>query len=239
MKNSFVLIALSLSILILGASGCHSKPDADAVLNSHIIIPDSVKYLALGDSYTIGQSVSLSQNFPHQLLDSLKLRGIATKSLETIARTGWTTSELKDAINQSGPANDYDLVTLLIGVNNQFRGYDIDIFTKEFEELLLQSIQFAAKDASHVFVLSIPDYGCTPFGVSRKDQIGKDIDNYNAIALQICTKYKVEFFDITPISRKALTQKNLIAPDSLHPSEIMYSEWVKLISSDIAQKLKH
>lgn len=239
MKISFISVLAFLSIFLLSASGCHSKSDNDAVLNSHTTTYDSVKYLALGDSYTIGQSVSLNKNFPHQLVNSLKLHGVMVGDPETIARTGWTTSELQSAITQYNPSSNYDLVTLLIGVNNQYRGYEIDVYKTEFEELLLQAIQFAGKDTSHVFVLSIPDYGCTPFGASRKEQIGQEIDHYNAIAAQICLKYKVKFFNITPISRKAQTQKNLIAPDNLHPSEIMYTEWVKLITSDIAQKLKH
>ena len=237
MKNSFISFAVS--ILVLVASGCNSKSNTDAVLNSTTTTKSPMKYLALGDSYTIGQSVDLNQNFPHQLVDSLKLQGISIDNLETIARTGWTTDNLQNAITQANPQGPYDLVTLLIGVNNQYRGYDTSAYVKEFEELLQQSIKFAGNNISHVFVLSIPDYGCTPFGASNKEKIGKEIDLYNAIALKICAKYKVQFFDITPISRQASNHPELVASDGLHPSALMYSQWIKLIYKDIAKKVKH
>lgn len=238
---------LSLAIIVFtGLSVCSQLQCRNSSNISAIqpIVSDSqslkpMKYLALGDSYTIGESVNIHQNYPNQLRDSLVAHGLLMNPVEIIATTGWTTNDLQNAIHANKPFVKFDLVTLLIGVNNQYRGYNIDIYKKEFEELLIQAIDFADGDTNHVFVLSIPDYGYTPFGASNKSKISIDIDKYNEIAKEICAQNAIPFFDITPISRRAEVQPDLIANDGLHPSGIMYTEWVKLIQKDIYLKISH
>jgi lysophospholipase L1-like esterase len=167
--------------------------------------------LALGDSYTIGESVLPSENFPSQTAQLLKKEGFDFKSPEIIAKTGWTTDELQDAINKQDIQYSFDFVTLLIGVNNQYRGRTIENYKPEFENLLNQAIRFAGNDASHVFVLSIPDWEVTPFAQGRDGkQIAKEIDAYNAANKSIAEKYKVHYIDITPGTREAATDVSLL-----------------------------
>ncbi|MEQ8240521.1 MAG: SGNH/GDSL hydrolase family protein [Cyclobacteriaceae bacterium] len=191
---------------------------------------DTIKYLALGDSYTIGQNVTQEMRWPVQLLNRLENDSLifSDQSPKIIARTGWTTAELQAAITDQQPTDDFDLVSLLIGVNNQYRGYDISIYKKEFESLLKQSIDFAQGDASKVFVVSIPDWGAMPFAEGRdREKIAKEIDEYNAINLSLSNQYKVTYFNITPISRRAANDNDLVASDGLHPSGEMYRLWVE------------
>lgn len=195
---------------------------------------NSYTYLALGDSYTIGESVKEEERFPLILANRLKKKSINMAAPHIIARTGWTTDELLSAISQQAPPNTFDLVSLLIGVNNQYRNYDINTYYKEFEDLLKIAIQKAKDNARHVFVISIPDYGVTPFAKHRNtDKIAKEIDDYNRIASNITQKYAVKYFDITPISRKAKQDLSLIAEDGLHPSGKMYEAWVNLIFDEV------
>ena len=184
-------------------------------------------YLALGDSYTIAESSNLIDSYPHQLKNQLK----KIDSVNIIAKTGWTTGELIDTLKSLNINNKYDYVSLLIGVNNQYREYDISIFEKEFEYLLNLAIQYA-NDRSKVFVISIPDYGVTPFGFKNRDKIYKEIDQYNLIKRKIVEKYNIRFYDVTDISREAKEKKYLIAEDSLHPSREMYSLWIDRILND-------
>ncbi|MEP2025942.1 MAG: SGNH/GDSL hydrolase family protein [Reichenbachiella sp.] len=185
------------------------------------------KYLALGDSYTIGEAVAADERWPHILQGRLVGDGIKVELPKIIATTGWTTDELQAAIDKENPAKNYDLVSLLIGVNNQYRGYPIDQYKKEFESLLQQAIAFAKGKSERTFVLSIPDYGVTPFAASKDPaKIAKELDQYNAIAKAICEKYQVAFVDITPGSRRAASEPSLVAEDGLHPSGKMYKEWV-------------
>ena len=184
-------------------------------------------YLALGDSYTIAESLNLIDSYPHQLKNQLK----KIDSVNIIAKTGWTTGELIDTLKSLDINNKYDYVSLLIGVNNQYREYDISIFEEEFEYLLNLAIQYA-NDRSKVFVISIPDYGVTPFGFKNRDKIYKEIDQYNLIKRKIVEKYNIRFYDVTDISREAKEKKYLIAEDSLHPSREMYSLWVDRILND-------
>lgn len=185
------------------------------------------KYLALGDSYTIGEAVAADERWPHILQGRLVGDGIKVELPKIIATTGWTTDELQAAIDKENPAKNYDLVSLLIGVNNQYRGYPIDQYKKEFESLLQQAIVFAKDRADRTFVLSIPDYGVTPFAAEKDPpKIARELDEYNAIAKNICDKYRVAFVDITPGSRRAVNEPALVAEDGLHPSGKMYKEWV-------------
>lgn len=195
-------------------------------------------YLALGDSYTIGESVNQNERFPSQLISALKNRGVMFDDPAIIAQTGWTTGELISAIKNEDIKETFDLVTLLIGVNNQYRHYPKETYRKEFKQLLKTAIDFAGKKKQHVYVISIPDWGVTPYadGENRK-KIAADIDSFNRIAREETEKMAVKWIDITPISRKAEQEKNLLAADGLHPSANMYTLWVdKLITLIINTK---
>jgi lysophospholipase L1-like esterase len=187
-------------------------------------------YLALGDSYTIGEAVSAAESFPYQLKDTLVKQGHPVESIQMIAQTGWTTDELQSAIDVATLSPPYDLVTLLIGVNNQYRGYSVQNYRVEFEQLLHQAIVFAGADTERVRVLSIPDWGVTPFAQKEgrvADKVAKEIDGFNAAAQEISERLAVIFIDNTPHSRLAATDATLLAPDGLHPSGKMYAHWVQ------------
>jgi lysophospholipase L1-like esterase len=187
-------------------------------------------YLALGDSYTIGEAVSAAESFPYQLKEVLVKQGHPVESIQIIAQTGWTTDELQSAIDVATLSTPYDLVTLLIGVNNQYRGYSVANYRVEFEQLLRQAIAFAGADAERVRVLSIPDWGATPFAQKEgrvAEQVAKEIDAFNAAAQEISENLGVVFINITPHSRLAATDLSLLAPDGLHPSGKMYAHWVQ------------
>ena len=191
-------------------------------------------YLALGDSYTIGESLPLKDNFPHQTVDLLRKKGISINDPEIVAKTGWTTDELMDAIAKRTLQSSYDFVSLLIGVNNQYRGRDITIYQKEFEQLLQQAIQFAGGKQHHVFVLSIPDWGATPFA-EGKDQakITREIDLFNASNQKITKQYNVHYIEITAGTREAKKDLSLVAEDKLHPSKKEYAKWAEKLSQAI------
>lgn len=197
---------------------------------------DSTTYLALGDSYTIGESVPQAERWPLQLADSLLEAGIATE-VTIIAKTGWTTAELQTGIEQAEIAGKtYDTVSLLIGVNNQFRGQALSRYKTEFRELLEASIAFAGGRADKVFVLSIPDYGVTPFAANRNpQQIATEIDSFNMAHQVICDEFSVQWFNITAISRDATSVPELIAEDNLHPSGEMYRRWVQSIITPVTE----
>jgi lysophospholipase L1-like esterase len=185
-------------------------------------------YLALGDSYTIGESVEPSESFPHQFANQLKAQGLKVTVPKIIAKTGWTTDELQTAIKAENLTRHFDFVTLLIGVNNQYRGYSKVTYRKEFKELLQTAVDFAAGNKKRVFVISIPDWGVTPFGLasgkSIKD-IANDIDAFNAINKEETLAMDVSYTDITPGSRNAATDLSLVAKDGLHYSEKMHLQW--------------
>lgn len=190
--------------------------------------PVTIRYLALGDSYTIGESVDAAERFPNQLADFLKAGGLQTE-VTIIAKTGWTTNELWDGIQASEINPPYDLVSLLIGVNNQYRGYDINEYREQFVFLLNKSIEYAGGNPKRVIVLSIPDWGVTPFARGQGgERIARDIDAFNAVNREESEKAGAQYVNITPISREAEHDTTLIAPDGLHPSGKMYMEWAKL-----------
>ncbi|MEQ8471010.1 MAG: SGNH/GDSL hydrolase family protein [Marinoscillum sp.] len=202
--------------------------DQDTTKNDNPL--EDLTYLALGDSYTIGESVEESKRWPVQLVEDLRSAGVEISDPQIIARTGWTTNELIGAIDASNIQQPYDLVSLLIGVNNQYRGYPISQQEEEFEKLLKMAIEYAGGDKNRVFVVSIPDYGVTPFGQSRgPEKIAKEIDAYNALNKSIADTYEVRYFDITPISREAINKPEYVANDGLHPSAEMYDAWVGLM----------
>ena len=213
-----------------------SKPDTKEEMEQE---QTKLKYLALGDSYTIGQSVDVTMRYPVQIADSLRKQGYLMEDPRIIAVTGWTTSDLQTAIKAANPQGPYDLVSLLIGVNNQYRGQDISIYRKEFGELIDQSIFFAGNDTGRVIVLSIPDWGVTPFASGRdREKIAREIDEYNAINKEITLSKGIVWIDVTGISRLAESDATLIAGDGLHPSGKMYTEWVRLALPEILKMLK-
>jgi lysophospholipase L1-like esterase len=196
------------------------------------VLPKTARtYLALGDSYTIGESVPESERFPVQLANQLNQKGYQITSPTVIAKTGWTTDELKAGIEKANiKAKTYDFVTLLIGVNNQYRGRDVEVYRKEFLELLDIAIQFAGNNHKRVIVVSIPDWGVTPFGKkSDKKNISEKIDLFNDVQRQETLNRGMLFVDITPISRVAATDLSLVAEDGLHPSGKMYEQWAEKI----------
>ena len=189
---------------------------------------EPLRYLALGDSYTIGESVDEELRWPVQLVAKLNERDSNYADPQLIARTGWTTNELQTAIGEANLEGPFDLVSLLIGVNNQFRGYDFAQYEKEFVALLEQAIDFAGGEVDKVFVVSIPDYGLTPFGSRyNPEKVARELDEYNAYAQAQAEARRVRFYNITPISREAGEDPDLIAGDNLHPSGEMYRRWVE------------
>jgi len=196
-------------------------------------------YLALGDSYTIGEGISLTKSFPYQAVALLRKDVYDLSAPEIIAKTGWTSDELEEGINSHILSAKYDIVTLLIGVNNQYRGRDIAEFKQQFENLLNRSIELANGKKDHVFVISIPDYGVTPFAkIMDSEKITKEIDEYNNLQKAIAIQYKVHYIDITEGSRKAKTNLSLVANDGLHPSEKEYAKWAKKLVAGMKLLLK-
>jgi len=187
------------------------------------------KYLALGDSYTIGQNVEENQRFPVQLAEKLNEAGLIVAKPTIIARTGWTTANLSQGIEDANLSGTYDLVTLLIGVNNQYQGRDTVEYRRQFRELLNKSVGFANGIEKRVIVISIPDYGVTPFGISNAQRIEAEIDIFNKINREETELTKVHYVYITSISRAAKNDPSLIAGDGLHPSGKMYGIWVQAI----------
>lgn len=191
-----------------------------------------LSFLALGDSYTIGHNVTAAQSFPFQLTEMLKARNFTVNPPRIIATTGWTTGDLQQGIVLAKDTNTYNLVTLLIGVNNQYQGLPIDTYRKEFIMLLQTAVKFAGGNIKHVFVLSIPDWGVTPFG--HQDYrgpvvIAKEIAQFNAVNKEETVKAGISYTDITPESKNAANDLSLVAADGLHPSGKMYKEWAALV----------
>jgi lysophospholipase L1-like esterase len=197
-----------------------------------------LSYLALGDSYTIGEGVDERERWPVQMAKSLRERGTALSDPRIIAKTGWTTDELLEAIDASDLAPEWDLVTLLAGVNDQYRGYGAERYRQSFSRLLNRAAGFA-KLSKRLVVLSIPDWGVTPFAASRerRDLIGVEIDNFNRIAADLATGAGAAFVDITPLTRLAATDTALLVSDGLHPSGIMYRMWVERVLPVAARAL--
>lgn len=199
-------------------------------------------YLALGDSYTIGEMVAVDDNFPNQTAKMMRAGGHDFTLERIIARTGWTTDELEAGIitsNSEKPLSySYDFVSLLIGVNNQYRGRSAESYKPEFEELLKKAIRFAGNRADRVIVLSIPDWGVTPFADGRdREQIAREIDAYNAANRLIAGQYHVHYIDITAWTREAVADNSLLAGDGLHPSAKEYQRWAVKVVTFFQSKL--
>lgn len=194
-------------------------------------------YLALGDSYTIGESVEENERFPVQLTEKLKKDGIDISAPLIIAKTGWTTDELMAAISEKNVKDTFDIVTLLIGVNNQYRGRSSEQFRGELKQLIDIALNYAGGKKEKVFVLSIPDWGVTPFAEGRdRKKIAEEIDEYNKVKKEECDKAGIRFYDITDIFRNGDTPD--IASDGLHPSAAHYTKWVDRIYNDVKKELK-
>lgn len=193
-------------------------------------------YLALGDSYTIGEAVLLIESFPYQTVQLLRKRQLQVAAPEVIARTGWTTDELQAALSTQHLLSKYDFVSLLIGVNNQYRGREIIAYKEEFEVLLNQAIRLAGRP-SHVAIVSIPDYSVTPFAAQMdREKIQKEIDNFNSVGRALSAQYKVHFVEITEGSRAASQDTSLLAPDGLHPSALGYAKWAEKLAEVMARQ---
>lgn len=193
--------------------------------------PQATRYLALGDSYTIGEGVDAAGRWPVQLAAALRSEGLALTDPRIIATTAWTTDELDAAIDAALPLGEYGLVSLLIGVNDQYRGREAGEYREQFAALLQRAIGFASGRADRVLVLSIPDWGATRFGRdSGRDpgRISRELDAYNTAAREICAQHGVAFVDITPVSRARGAEDAMLADDGLHPSAAMYTEWIQL-----------
>jgi lysophospholipase L1-like esterase len=226
MMKTLFLILLSLSTLT-ACTKTESMPSANLTPPPVVSIKDTLSYLALGDSYTIGESIPAQQAFPYLLASQLPGHKVIAPII--IARTGWTTPQLIAAIdaNDNVKGKTYDIVTLLIGVNDQYDGGSQADYRIKFIQVLNMAIKFAKSNKNHVFVLSIPDYGVTPFAKSDGARIGKEIDEFNDINRQESANAGVNYIDITDISKQAANNPSLIADDGLHPSVVMYQAWVE------------
>jgi lysophospholipase L1-like esterase len=239
MKLNFMGRYLSLFILVcllLIGTSCDKE---EATSPSDRSTGYKYTYLALGDSYTIGQGVAEQDQWGVQLADMLRRSNIAMAPPVTIARTGWTTSDLIKAVAEANPRPEYDLVSLLIGVNNQFQGQSIQTYRTEFRQLLQTSIALARNNPRHVIILSIPDWGATPSAQGRdRDRIAQEIDAFNAVAKEESELAGVPFIDITPITRTLVSDQSYLASDRLHYSGKMHREWALLALPEVQKFLK-
>lgn len=200
---------------------------------------DTLRYLSLGDSYTIGESVSPSGRWPVQLAEALSVRPETyVPSPTIIAQTGWTTANLSSAMdNEEVGDQEFNLVSLLIGVNNQYQGLSIEQYATEFEELLERAIAIAS-DSSRVFVVSIPDYGYTPFGLNNQENISAELAEFNQVCLDITLAHGVMHYNITDISQQWPEVPGLIASDGLHPSALQYGLWVDSFENEVFEQIR-
>lgn len=228
--------ALAILSALFVISGCGNQQDA-------LPQPMTTNFLALGDSYTIGESVEPSERWPVHLAKVLRERGVKVDDPMIIARTGWTTDELSAAMDQAKvDGQRFELVTLLIGVNDQYRGRSVEAYRPQFEAMLKRAIKLAGDRPSHVIVLSIPDWGVTPFAASsRRDpaQVGREIDAFNRVNRELALAAGARYVDVTPISRGSATQPAaLLAADGLHPSGTMYAQWAGLALEQAEQGMR-
>lgn len=214
-----------------GAAGSSSEPSP---------AEGSLRYLALGDSYTIGEGATAAERWPVQLASLLRRQSLAVGEPQIIARTGWTVAELSAGIDAAAPRGPFDLVTLLIGVNDQYRGADPEAYRPAFARMLARAIALAGGDARRVVVLSIPDWGATPFarGSGRAPaRIAAEIERFNAVNRQEAQAAGVRFVDVTPTSRRAASEPALLARDGLHYAGPMYAEWARLTLPAVTEAL--
>lgn len=236
----YVVASMPMKIIILSLLlvACQKKPVIPSPLPQGNTVARAYTWLALGDSYTIGQGVSSTERFPFQTAVWLAQNGKAVNSPDYIATTGWTTGTLINSVSNQNPGN-YDIVSLLIGVNDQYQTHDTTGYRTKFSYLLEKAIHIARGDKSHVFVLSIPDYSVTPFAVySDTARIRKEIDQFNIINKSVTLEYGCSYLDITPSTREARLNRELLAPDGLHPSGLEYKKWAERLGPIIQPVLK-
>lgn len=200
---------------------------------------NTYSYLALGDSYTIGEQVRIHESFPYQTVQLLRAKGFSFYAPEIVAVTGFTTDELNALIDETKLLLQYDFVSLLIGVNNQYRGRSVENFATELEGLLKRAISFSGNNANHVFVISIPDWGITPFAAERDSKkIAEEIDAFNNVCESVSKKYKTHFINITSSQREDGSKDEFLAGDKLHPSGKEYTKWAAILSDVIIGQLR-
>jgi lysophospholipase L1-like esterase len=219
-------------LLVLGFS-CRKSIESEMVLPKPVVTSKdstSISWLALGDSYTIGQGVEQSDRFPFQAIEFLKLKFIQTKRLTYLAKTGWTSADLLKSMGDQN-LDGHNFVSLLVGVNDQYQGIDTSTYRKNFTLILNRSIELAGGDNRRVLVISIPDYGVTPFGKQLLDtlKVRKEIDWFNGINKRIAFHNKCSYLDITELGRSAKNNSDWVAQDGLHPSALAYRKWAELI----------
>lgn len=221
---------------LLIASIVSCKEESAPAVDNEVREP-TLTYLALGDSYTIGESVEPEERWPVQLTERLRTDGIAVQDPKIIATTGWTTQDLLRAIDSQLKDEKYDLVSVSIGVNNQYQGKSIDEYREDLYEVFKRAITYSKQGVSGVFAVSIPDYGVTPFGAQNAEEIARELDEFNKVFEEVASEFGVDFYNITPISREAANQPDLIADDQLHPSGKMYRLWVEHFYTEVKQKI--
>lgn len=252
-KRFYVFIPVKAAIFFvsfLSIISCRKQTDIPPKDNRAATVSDTgaknismdtgkITYLALGDSYTIGESVSESERFPVQLVNLLQKENVNVQKPDIIAVTGWTTGNLLNALQTARLKHNYAFVTLLIGVNNQYQGRPLEEYKRQFSQLLDSAIHSADNKNNHVFVLSIPDYSVTPFAQgSNQQKTAMEIDEFNAVNKLISQNAGVQYVDITPISRDAKNDASLIAPDGLHPSSEQYLKWNQLLAPLVLKAIK-
>ncbi len=231
-RLQFILIFITLLLF----AGCDQK---DNNSDETVTLEESIDFLALGDSYTIGQGVEESKRWPNQLVAKLIEENINVNPARIIAQTSWTTKRLLESVNNTeiSGLGDEVLVSLLIGVNNQFQNLPFNVFVDEFNLLVSKAIEIAG-NSEMVFVVSIPDYGVTPFGSNNSDQIAEEIDRYNNHIAEVCFGLDIPFVNITEISRTLGDADDALATDNLHPSGFQYGKWVEEILPIVIELLK-
>jgi lysophospholipase L1-like esterase len=223
------LFIISLSVLLFH---CNKKDSYPSPTNTLPNTSSARKYLALGDSYTIGQSVLETDRFPAQTKKWLVDNGVTMNDPQIIATTGWTTTNLQNAVAAPNLVGAYNVVSLLIGVNDQYQRHDTIGYRDRFLQLLNKSIQLAGSRHDHIFVLSIPDYSVTAFGMSLDTALIRvQIDQFNAINKEVTLQNNCQYLDITPSTREAVNDPSLIAVDGLHPSAKEYKKWADRLGS--------
>lgn len=228
------IASFAVGILSLYLMTACTKENNDPMDEPDLPQASAYSYLALGDSYTIGTAIGTEKAYPGQLRDSLVLRPqIDSVKLDVIARGGWTTRNLINGIKDARPDSSYQLVSLLIGVNNQYQNRSLTEYRTEFRELLEWSVALAGNDTGRVFVLSIPDYGVTPAGQGNAASIAMQIDQFNQVNREITDSVGVKYFNVTDISRSAASDPSLVANDGLHFSSAMHTLWVRRIHNEV------
>lgn len=227
MKTIIVLALVALLLI-----GCNVGREAPSTMTSET----NFTFLALGDSYTIGQSVADAERWPVQLAAALRAQGIPVGEPTIIARTGWTTAELLAAIQSRPDGEEYDLVSILIGVNDQYRGYPLAEYQETFKALLHMAIIAARGQSDRVVVLSVPDWAHTPFGESsNRAAISAEIDSFNTVNRTESLAAGVHYVDITGTSRPPIVNTSLLAADGLHPNGAMYALWVEMLMPQMVE----